>query len=552
MNAPAAPAIARKLDELFVPWNRSDAPGLVVGVAQKGKVIYRRGFGLASVEHGAANTPRTRMRIGSTSKHFASVAALLLQEEGKIDIDAPLRKVMPELTGILGEPTPRELMQHTSGLRDPNDLCNILVHKTYSTISPAGAELELAQRFTSSNYPRGERMIYCNQGYFLLSLAVERASGMAFAEFLRQRIFVPMGMHDTCLLPSDMDMLPGIAALHVPKPDGSWRRGIYPSEELLGSGGMVSTIDDMLVWTSHLRGVDRRLGSERLWQQMLERPRYSSGALGDYCLGLTREQYRGVEVIHHAGAVLGGTCQMLTIPGHELDVILMFNRMDGGAPGTALKIVDAILEAALAPAAPAPKTEGREHLLGYWYNPQSHRLLRPIKLALPGQEPMVLMSVHEMPAGFVAEQDGRWIMSSPAHGNIEFDLPDVGANPDRIEMSDSGHAETYLRLPDTGPTVEGLAPELIGRYCYADQNVGMQVKFDKGELWLDLLPNTGRSRMKLLPLGMDVFKAQFDCSAFIPYPVAASVVFERKDGKITGLWINSQRTRNVWAEREGT
>src|SRR3546814_8006505 len=73
----------KSLDKLFQPWNRSDAPGLIVGVAHKGATIYRRGFGLASVEHATANTPQTKMRIGSTSKHFTSLAVLLLAEDGR-------------------------------------------------------------------------------------------------------------------------------------------------------------------------------------------------------------------------------------------------------------------------------------------------------------------------------------------------------------------------------------------------------------------------------------------------------------------------------------
>src|SRR3954464_11816074 len=84
-------------DDIFATVNRSDAPGLVVGVAQQGRPVYRRGFGLASVELGVANTPWTRMRIGSTSKHFPCLAALLLAEEDKLDIDAGIRRYVPEL-----------------------------------------------------------------------------------------------------------------------------------------------------------------------------------------------------------------------------------------------------------------------------------------------------------------------------------------------------------------------------------------------------------------------------------------------------------------------
>lgn len=547
MNAPA-PSVTQKLDELFKPWNRSDAPGLVVGVAHKGKLIYRRGFGLASVEHGTANTPLTRMRIGSTSKHFASICALLLAEDGKLDIDAPLRKAMPELTGIIGEPTLRELMRHTSGLRDPFDKTHLLLNKNYSNIVPVGAGLELGPRFASSNFPRGERMIYCNQGYHLLSLAVERVAGMPFGDFLQQRVLAPMGLHDTVLLPSDMVMLPGIASLHVPLPSGQWYRGIYPSEELLGAGGMVSTIDDMLKWIAHLRSAEKIVGSRESWAQMLERPRYSSGAEGNYCLGLTREQHRDVEIIHHAGAVLGGTCQMLTVPAHELDISLMFNRMDGAAPAVALKVVEAVLGDVLAPVVP-PQLEGREHLLGHWYNAASRRLLRILKHPQPGQEPVLALSVQETVAGLIAERDGQWIMAAPSHGTIAIDLPAAGSQTDRLDISDSGHRESYVRLPESGPAAADLAQELVGRYRYPDFGIDLAVVLDEGSLWLDLLPTSGHSRFKLQPLSADVFAMVFTSTAFIPYPSMGSLTVERKAGKVTGLWLNSMRTRNLRVER---
>src|ERR1700712_1498519 len=104
------------LDDVFQAVNRSDAPGVVVGVALHGKPVYRKAFGLASIEHGVANTPWTRMRIGSTSKHFTCLAALLLVEDGKLDLDAGVRTWLPELPEMTEEPTLRQFMTHTSGL----------------------------------------------------------------------------------------------------------------------------------------------------------------------------------------------------------------------------------------------------------------------------------------------------------------------------------------------------------------------------------------------------------------------------------------------------
>ena len=116
---PAHRPIAAVLDELFASVNRSDAPGLVAGVAQHGKLLYRRGFGLASVEHGVVNSPRTRMRIGSTSKHFTCLAVMLLAEVGKLDIDAGIRTYLPELPALWPEPTLRQMMNHSRGGIEP-------------------------------------------------------------------------------------------------------------------------------------------------------------------------------------------------------------------------------------------------------------------------------------------------------------------------------------------------------------------------------------------------------------------------------------------------
>ncbi len=543
-------ATSGKLDALFQPWNRSDAPGLVVGVAHRGKPIYRRGYGLSSIEHGTANTPQTKMRIGSTSKHFASLAVLLLAEDGHVDVDAPLRTYLTELTGPVGDPTLRQLMNHSGGLRDPYELPGILLCGAFPQLLPDGADLELSLRFTSANFAPGERMIYCNNGYHLLSLLVERVSGLGFAAFLRQRLFEPLAMHQTTLLTSDMAMTPGIASFHLPQPDGSFRRGIYPSEELFGSGGMISTIDDMLRWLAHLRSPGI-VGTARSWAQMLERPRYSSGASGDYCLGLTRETYRGVEIVHHAGATLGCMCQTLTVPEHELDIVVIYNRMDSNPSAMALKIIDVVLESSELPAAVVPAgAESRPDVTAYWYAAASHRLYGIASQPVEGQTPVLALSVHTQVMGMLKPSENGLRMNSPAHGSVEVVLPPMAdSKPDQLEIIDSGHRESCTRLPDTGPDAATLAPELIGRYRYADLDRELAVILEDRVLYLDLRPLYGKSRLQLEPLSDDVCGFRLTGSFPIPVPTAGSLAIERENGRVTGLWLNSPRTRNLWLQR---
>ncbi|AXQ30031.1 class A beta-lactamase-related serine hydrolase [Solimonas sp. K1W22B-7] len=534
-----------KLDALLQPWNRSDAPGFIVGIAHRGRTIYRRGFGLASVQQAQANTPLTRMRIGSTSKHFTCLSTLLLAEEGQLDIDAPLRRYLPELDGISGAPTLRECMLHTSGLRDPNDLLLLLLNKSWNNFPAPGHLLQVGRRIASLNYPRGERMIYCNQGYHLLSRMIERVSGMAYGEFLRERVLAPMGMHDTALLASDHALLPRLADLHLKDGDG-WRRGLFPSEELLGEGGMVSTVDDMLTWLAHLRSPDKIVGSAVSWEQMLRKPRYSSGAEGDYCLGLLRERWRGVEIVHHAGGVIGGNSQMLTVPAHELDVIVLCNRNDTASPALANRIVEALLGETLEPAAAPARRPG---LIGRWYAPASHRLIGLLETPLPGDtEASLALSVQGQTMGAVIERDGQWIMNCSPHGRIAITLP-AEEQPEVLHGSDSGHAETWQRLPDSGPAAEALAADLVGRYRETDLGVEVAILLIDGALHLDLLPVSGHSRLRLTPYTMDVCGFAYESNGFATYPVAGSLAIERQEGRVTGLWLNGARTRNLWLQR---
>src|SRR5476651_2357655 len=159
MARPEPDGLISAFDDVFSEFNRSDAPGLVVGISQYGKGLYRRGFGLACLELGVANTPSTRMRIASASKHFTCIAALLLAEEGKLDIDASIRSYVPELPILAGEPTLRQLMTHTGGYR-----CYLDLHM----LGNGGAAMEKGRALNYQlqqhdvNFAPGERMMYCN------------------------------------------------------------------------------------------------------------------------------------------------------------------------------------------------------------------------------------------------------------------------------------------------------------------------------------------------------------------------------------------------------
>jgi D-aminopeptidase len=525
------------LDDIFARFNRSDAPGLVVGIAQHGKPLYRRGFGLASVELAVANTPGTRMRIGSTSKHFTCFAALLLAEEGKLDIDASIRVYIPELPVLAGEPTLRQLMNHTGGYRCYLDL---------SVLGNVGAMMEKGEAFRYQllqqdvNFVPGERMAYCNGGYHLLSIAIARASGMTFDAFLKRRIFEPLGMANTDSVPSDLTVVPGRATPHVPQPGGGYRRGVLPLEDLLGEGSIVSTTADMLIWLAHLRGT-KRVGSEASWAQMLSPARYSSGMVGTYCLGLTRERYRGVEVIHHAGAVEGGASQMITVPEHELDIIVITNGAAVSPTELAWQVIDRLLgDDALQAAPPRVKTAGLEGLLGRYWSRDTRTLVE----ILDGKGDLGFNLLNSIALPVVADEN--WYrVTFPGMGPLSFRHvpPSPESDAPTLEFSNCGHVARLARLPDASPPVTEFARGLTGEYGSNDLAARGTIRFDGSKVILAVRGARSGWSSELKVISQDVAATSATPGEL---SVPAVLVVERDDtGRVNGFRLSTTRSMNL-------
>ncbi|TDP73025.1 serine hydrolase domain-containing protein [Roseateles toxinivorans] len=540
------------LDELFQPLNRSDAPGLVVGVARHGKLLYRRGFGLASIEHGRANTPTTRMRIGSTSKHFTCLAALLLAEDGKLNIDGGVRTYLPELPLLKGEPTLRQFMNHTSGYR-----CYLDVNSMASSMAvpPRGAALATLVGQTEVNFAPGEKMMYNNGGYHLLSLVIQKVSGQPFEQFLKERIFTPLGMVDTVSMPSDMAILPGVATLHVPQPPelgGGWRRGLFPSEEVRGEGAMVSTVDDMLVWLAHLRSPRKIVGSVASWEQMVTLTRLDNGVVSPYALGLMRHPYRGVEVIHHAGGVVGGTCQMLTVPSHGLDIIMMINGAPADPRELANKIVDRVLgDSVLGAVVKKPAAARFKAMLGSRYHAPGSGLVFGFAEAAEGR--LGLSFLNSPPVPLREEGDTlRLGFEDVALGPLELktaQLATEGEAPAALDFSEAGHGERFERLPATPPALAEVAAPLLGRYKARDLDADATLCFVGEQLQLQIRGPYGPNPIALEAFSAEVFGWK-DLDPAQQNGGMGALSVERREGRVMGFRLNTSRTRHMWFERQ--
>jgi CubicO group peptidase (beta-lactamase class C family) len=555
MTAPGARAPKTgpaALDDVFQGLNRSDAPGLVVGVAQEGQVVYRRGFGMASIEHARINTPATRMRIGSVSKHFTCLAVLLLAEDGLLDADAPVTRYLPELPELLGAPTLRQLMNHTGGLR-----CYVDIETAAGgmALQPVGNAFAAQVQQTGANFAPGEKQLYCNGSFHLLSIVVDRVAGMPFEQFLQERIFAPLGMHDSACVPSDLQIVPGMATLHVarPAPGGAiaWRRGIFMTEELRGEGGIVSTIDDMLRWLAHLRAPQKTVGSADTWRQMTTTATLNNGQPTVYALGLFRHPYRGVETIYHHGSVYGGMCQMLTVPAHGLDIILITN---GGLINhieASRRIVDAMLAPHLKGDA-APKLAGIaafKHLVGTQY-------VNDAGLVLGFAEVSGLLagSMWFSPPAPILRDEGQHLrvaFEDVAIGPFIFPVAELAAGhdgkaPASFTLTESGVASRFKRLPAKPPATAKVGQALLGGWRSQDLDATATIAFEGDVLTMRMQGGYGQRHIVLDAVSASVLRMNVRDALL---PSTSALIVERQDGKVVGLRFSTARARGLHFER---
>lgn len=257
---PGDDALLAKVDALMADY-AGEVPGASVLVVQDGQVRVRRAYGLADVEAGIAATPATNYRLASITKQFTAAAVLLLAEDGRLRLDDPVGRWLPSLPPAPAAATLHQLLTHTSGLVDYEDSVPAAVPGAPPASQLRDADvLRLLEAHDRTLFPPGSEYRYSNSGYAMLALVVERASGRCFPAYLRENIFLPLGMDATLARVDNGPPVPHRAYGHRFEADGWQRADQSPTSAVLGDGGVYSSIDDLARWHAALDG-DRLLSA---------------------------------------------------------------------------------------------------------------------------------------------------------------------------------------------------------------------------------------------------------------------------------------------------
>ena len=181
-------SLSDTVDKIFAQWDKPDSPGCELAVIKDGQIVYKRGYGMANLEHNIPMSPSSIMDTGSVSKQFTAMAVALLAEQSKLSLDDDIRKYLPEIPKYETPITIRHLIHHTSGIRDYLTLMSIAGTRDDDHYVD-GEVMNLLARQKELNFKPGSEFLYSNSGYFLLSQIVKRASGQTLREFSNEHIF---------------------------------------------------------------------------------------------------------------------------------------------------------------------------------------------------------------------------------------------------------------------------------------------------------------------------------------------------------------------------
>lgn len=340
--AAPTPDLTARIDALFSKWDRPDSPGAIVAVARAGETLHARAYGMADLEHGIALTPGTVSESGSVAKQFTAAAVVLLAQRGRLSLDDSIRRHLPELPAELAEGiTVRMLLNHTSGLRDIHGLFDLLGRPSYSSFHDNAEVLRVMSRQRRLNFEPGTEYLYCNAAYILATVLVQRASGQEFGAFCQEHLFTPRGMTDTRWRQDFSAVIRGRATGYAPAAAGGFRIDT-PYSNLVGNGGLLTTVGDLLRWNASL---DHATGEWAEVVRLLQTPsRLKDGRILDYGLGLAIGEQAGTLEISHSGATSGYRTFLTRFPQHHVSIALLANRSDFNPGAVAQSLARLVLD----------------------------------------------------------------------------------------------------------------------------------------------------------------------------------------------------------------
>lgn len=500
-----------QVDTIFNRWTRT-TPGCSVGANVKGAPVVRAAYGMADLEHDVPIAVDTIFEAASVSKQFTAAAVVLLARDGKLSLDDPARRYIPELPESAAAVTIRQMLHHTAGLRDWGYLSNMAGAPRGTRIHTQEFVLDLLSRQRALNFAPGTQWSYSNSGYNLAAILVSRVSGMSFPEFTRTRIFEPLGMKDTSWR-DDWTRIVKRRAVGYRDRQGSFAIDL-PFENVYGNGGLLTTVDDLLKWNENLD--QPVVGGAAFVAELERRAVLDGGRSHEYALGLYVDTYRGVKEVDHSGGGLGYYSHLGRYPEQRVSVAVLCNVSSANPTSYAKTVAGLFLTGLRVPPPPTPAhaltTAEATRLTGLY------RSRQPVGVATV---------VYEKDALLVQNVARLLPMTATRFVTTDLFTYEFDGRGEMRTTDEFGSVVIYDRVEPARPSAAQLG-ELAGTYFNDEVEATLAVTVEGEKLVIKRRPNLSTP---LTPVYADAFSGGLGW-----------IVFRRDAaGRVVGLSVSQER-----------
>lgn len=325
------------VDSLLADYGGNN-PGASVMIIKDGEAVLSKAYGLANIDNNLPVTTKTNFRLASVTKQFTAACILKLISEEKLSFHNTLKDLYPEFPDYGKKITIQYLLTHTSGLIDYEDL----IPDTATIQVYDNDVLNMMMTQDSTYFEPGSQYRYSNTAYALLKMIIEKISGQSFNNYLRQIIFIPLGMNNTVAHTEGITIVQNRADGCSRTDSGFIKTDQSLTSAVLGDGGIYSSVEDLYKWDQAL--YSDKIIPHDLLNEAITRKKLTSGEIIDYGYGWRLKKFLDREVVYHTGSTMGGRTIIYRIPSEQLTVIFLSNRNEGDTLLIAEEIISHLLK----------------------------------------------------------------------------------------------------------------------------------------------------------------------------------------------------------------
>ncbi len=522
--------LSARVDKVFEQFDKPGSPGCALAAIKDGQIVYKRGYGMADLDHDIPIKPDSVFHVASVSKQFTAMAILLLAKQGKLSLDDEVRKYIPELRDFGQKITIRHLLHHTSGLRDQWNLLIMSGWRLSEDVVKDDDILDLVSRMKALNFKPGDQHLYSNTGYTLCAFIVKRASGQSLREFSEANIFKPLGMTRTFFRDDHAVVVKNQAYAYTPAPSNTFKLSV-PNYDTVGASSLLTTVEDLARWDQNF--YDKRVGGESVIEQMQMTGVLNDGEQINYALGVVVSKYKGLKVVEHSGGDAGYRSHLMRFPGQRFSVACLCNVGSAGPSQLARRVADLYLAGQLAPE-PSKQNQASEATLaeqelknkaGAYWNSWTEEAGR-----VTSDKGKLQFSAPGLNVPLIPVTANRFRIADPS-GEVEFETSSDG-NPRRMLIKlDGRKPAVFDAMPPANSTPPHLA-DFAGNFYSEEIDATYKITLKDDKL---VLLRKKANAVTLQPVFRD---------AFSTLSILGTVRFTRDaQNRVNGFTLSAGRIR---------